>query len=437
MSHPYPGAYPVAQATPKYRPLRRTAIVSIVLMGLTTIAAVGQAVLLWTSYEEVKRFVYGLLSEDEVERGIQTIVRTGPLLDLVGYLLPATGIAFIIWLWQARENTDILKPPFANYQGAYGAANETHRHSQGWTIGGWFCPIVQFWFPLQVVEDVLRASEPPNQPGAARSGRLRALLYGWWISWVGFWVILAGGGSVAVVSFIVWVVRLVDRAEAADATGDYVDVYDLQDFMVRVALAVNIGFTVAAVLLIIAGVTVSLLLLQVTAWQNTHGRNLGPTLPGQAPSGSPGQAIPGHHGGPPRPVDGPPQYAPRPAPGPHYGPGRTHHQPGPHQGQHSGPGNQHPGLGPRQPGPGHQQVAPGQGQHPEPGPGYQQVGPGHPQGGPGQMPPGSGHQQPGSGHQQGGPGQTSPAAPSRPVQTYGDGQHQQPPGGTTPWQRPR
>jgi hypothetical protein len=66
----------------------------------------------------------------------------------------------------------------------------------------------------------------------------------------------------------VWIVRLVDAADAADATGDYVDIYDLQDFMVRVALGVNIGFTVATILLIVAGVAASLLLLQVSDWQH-------------------------------------------------------------------------------------------------------------------------------------------------------------------------
>ena len=320
MSQPYPGAYPVPQATPKYRPLRRTAMVSIALMGLTAIAAVIQSIVLWTSYEDVKRFVYGLLSEDEVDRGIETIAGTGPLLDVVNYLFLGTGIAFVIWLWQARENTEVLKPAFA-YQGGYGSASGAHRHAQGWTVGGWVCPIVQFWYPLQVVEDVVTASEPQQQPGVARSGQLRALLYTWWASWCAFWVILVGGGGFAVVSFIVWIVRLVDRTDAADATGNYVDIYDLQDFMVRVALAVNIGFTVATVLLIIAGVTVSLLLFRVTGWQDARGRDLGATLPAQSSSG------PGHYGAPQygqqpgvgRPVDGPPQYAPRPA----YGQGHS------------------------------------------------------------------------------------------------------------------
>jgi hypothetical protein len=305
-----PGAYPVVRRLPRYRPLRLTALISIGLMGLTAIFAVVQSIALWSSYEEVKRFVYGLLSEGEISRGIDRIAGTGPLLDLAGYLFLGTGIAFLIWLWQARDNAAMLKPALAAADRAGYDSRGAHRHAQGWIIGGWFCPIVQFWYPLQVVEDVVRASEPPVQPGDAKPLQLRALLYGWWVSWAAFWVILVGGGGFAVVSFVVWMVRLVNRVDAADATGGYVDIYDLQDFMVRVALGVNIGFTVATVLLIIAGVAISLTLLRVTSWQDTRGKVLGLFPPAQSGSGSP-QHPPGQ---PARPPQSFPSYTPWPGP---------------------------------------------------------------------------------------------------------------------------
>jgi hypothetical protein len=280
-------------------------------MGLTAVAAVIQTVVLWSSYDEVKRFVYGLVSNDEINRGIEHIAGFGPFLDLVSYLFLGTGIAFVIWLWQARENTDVFTPVLQQppiYQGQYPSyrpGNGLHRHAQGWAVGAWVCPIVQFWYPLQIVQDVIKASEPPQEPGAARSAGVRALLLGWWGTWTTFWVILVGGTGVAGVSFIVWIVRLVDAADTANATGDYVDIYDLQDFMVRVALIVNIAFTAATVLLIAAGVMASLLLLRVTGWQHERGRESGPTLPGQSPSGPPqygqpygvvGQPGPTHNG---------------------------------------------------------------------------------------------------------------------------------------------
>ena len=361
---PPPGAYPLVQSTPKYRSLRRTAQVSIGLMGLTAVAAVIQSILLWRSYSGVKRFVYGLVSEDEYQRGVERIAHTGPLLDLANYLLLGTGIAFVIWLWQARENTEVFKPGFAaSYQGGYNSHSGAHRHAQGWIVGGWLCPIVQFWYPLQVVQDVVTASEPPNEPGAARSGQIRTLLYGWWASWTAFWVILVGGGGFAGISFIVWLVRLVDRADTAEATGEYVDIYDLQTFMVRVALGVNIGFTVATVLLIAAAVTSSLLMLRVTAWQQEQAAALSQPAPScpaghQQPTGYP-QSGPGPGRGPgPQPAlqpgsqsgpgpqqpgylpPEPPQYAPRPLPG-------FTTQPGPKSFPSYGSPQQQSGFGPR------------------------------------------------------------------------------------------
>jgi hypothetical protein len=276
---------------PRYRPLRKVALVSIVLMGLSAVAAVVQAALMWASYDDMKRFVYGLLSEEEVDRALESFTGTSVLLNLVSYVLLGTGVAFLIWLWQARENTEFLRSPFAPRPVAapYGERTGPHRHSQGWLVGSWFCPIVQFWYPLQIVQDVVKESEPAEQPGMYQPSGARTLLYTWWATWVGFWVIVVGGGSLAFISFIVWIVRLVDAADAADSSGSYVDIYDLQDFMVRVALFANIGSTVAAVLLLLSGVAIAILMLRVSKWQDSRLAAL-------------------MAAGPPPP----PQYAPRP-----------------------------------------------------------------------------------------------------------------------------
>lgn len=338
MSQPYPGA-PVPYGAPygpppssTYRPLRRTAIVSVVLIGLTSVAAVIQTVILWSSYEDVKRFVYGLVSEEELEGGLDTVAGSGPFLDLANYLLLGTAVAFVIWLWQARENTELFErlqpqaqvhPQAAGgYQGGYPGAqprNGQHRHNQGWVVGSWVCPIVQFWYPLQVVQDVVRASEPQQQqhPGAVAPGSgTRSLLYGWWAAWTAFWVIIVGGSLYAAGSLIVWIVQLVDAQETSTASGDYVDIYDLQDFMVRLALGVCIGFTVATVLLIVSGALISVVVLRVTKWQDERGRQLSPgtgALAGPQLAG-PQQAGP-HLAGPQ--VPGPPLYGPQ-------GPGGVH-----------------------------------------------------------------------------------------------------------------
>jgi hypothetical protein len=306
--------YRPMQFGPRYRPLRRVAQVSIVLMGLTCLVAVIQSVLMWQSYAGVKRYIYLQVSPDEASRGVNRITQSGPLLNLAGYLFLGTGIAFIIWLYRARENTDVFKPRFAtSYQGGYNSHSGAHRHDKGWAIGGWFCPIVQFWYPLQVVQDVVSASEPANEPGAAKTGEVRAMLLSWWVSWTVFWVLLVAGGGFAGISSIVWLVRLVNAADAADSSNGYVDIYDLQTFMVRVAHGVDIGFTVAAILLIVAAVASSLLMLRVAGWQQAQADALTPSAP-TAPNG---QLQPGGYPGPgqptlqPRPQNGPAAQQPR------------------------------------------------------------------------------------------------------------------------------
>jgi uncharacterized protein DUF4328 len=319
----HPGPYPMMMMPPvmpparRYKPLRRITVVFLVLMALTTLATLIQALLMWRSYDDVKRFLFGQVSEDELDRGVQSIANTGPLLNVLVLLVVGTGVFFLIWLWQARENTEVFTPPTT--PGARPGSGP-HRREQGWVIGSWICPIVQFWYPLQVVEDVVRASEPaPAQtPGLVpeRPHSLRAVLYGWWASWTAYWVIIVGGGSFALISFIVWVIRLVDRSETADATGDYVDIYDLQGFMVRTALVVNIGFTVAAALLVVAAATITVLMLRTNSWQESRMALQAPPPPIPPPPGPPF----GPPGPPFGPQYGPPQYAPRPPDFPTYAP---------------------------------------------------------------------------------------------------------------------
>jgi len=87
--------------------------------------------------------------------------------------LLAAGVGFIVWLWRARGNAELF---------CYGQ----HRRSRGWVVGGWFCPVVNFWFPKQIVDDVIAASDPrtppllPDLPRIPRHG----LVLAWWIAWV-------------------------------------------------------------------------------------------------------------------------------------------------------------------------------------------------------------------------------------------------------------
>jgi hypothetical protein len=305
VSYPYP-AYPTQPH--QHRSLRKLSIFTVILIGLSVVSSVAQVAIAWSVYDDIKSAVYGLSSDAELQRSLQALNQFGPLWDLTGYVIFGSGALFLVWLWQARERTVALDPAAAAQTWPRpGLPRGPHRLDQGWVIGSWFCPIVQFWYPLRVVQDVVTASEPPAVPGMIRSHSSRGLLYGWWAAWVGYWVVVIGGGGAAVTMAVVRVVQLVDDVEQAEAASRDIEVYALQDFMVRLTLALEIGLSVAAGLLLIAGVLISVLVLRVSgALDKRQPVQLptGPTVPVH-----PQQAGAGHL--PQRPVDSPyPSYGP-------------------------------------------------------------------------------------------------------------------------------
>ncbi|MFD8543253.1 DUF4328 domain-containing protein [Streptomyces sp. NPDC059649] len=73
----------------------------------------------------------------------------------------AAGVVFLVWLWRARLNAELLA----------GAAAQ--RRSRAWVVGGWFTPVANLWVPYQVVSDIWRAS-------AARRPAAAGLVMAWW-----------------------------------------------------------------------------------------------------------------------------------------------------------------------------------------------------------------------------------------------------------------
>ncbi|MER7674662.1 DUF4328 domain-containing protein [Kitasatospora sp. NPDC096128] len=89
------------------------------------------------------------------------------------YLLTLAGsaAAFLTWFYRARVNAEVLYP-------------HGHQRARGWAIGGWFTPVVQFWFPRQIVGDIWQAGVRPDASGV-RPPLSETLLNFWWIS---FWL---------------------------------------------------------------------------------------------------------------------------------------------------------------------------------------------------------------------------------------------------------
>jgi hypothetical protein len=120
-----------------------------ILICLVVLAQAVHAASYWYTYKVVKDSVEGPVKDPEhLDRADQFW-----FLALEGFLLAllAAGVVFIVWLWRARGNAELF---------CYGQ----HRRGRGWVIGGWFCPVVNFWFPKQIVDDVIAASDPRTPP---------------------------------------------------------------------------------------------------------------------------------------------------------------------------------------------------------------------------------------------------------------------------------
>ena len=91
----------------------------------------------------------------------------------------AAWLVTSIWLDQARGNAVLLNP-------------QGQRRSRGWVWFGWVIPIVYLWFPKQILDDVISATEPAT--GAGRSTGTNT----YWTLWVTSILIGAIGSGAAV-----------------------------------------------------------------------------------------------------------------------------------------------------------------------------------------------------------------------------------------------
>ncbi|WP_189060658.1 DUF4328 domain-containing protein [Longimycelium tulufanense] len=199
-----------------YRPVRGIAIAAVALVLLSAFhTALGMGAR-WYIY-----FGGGAVDPFSVwQRLFRYLALPGLLLEI------AAPVVFIVWLWRARNNAELR-------------CRAPHRLARGWTIGGWFCPIVQLWFPLILMIDVWRASDPrtPADAGELGVGRRSWLVYGWWIAWM-----LAAAINVAS--------GLVSWGQTGWST----------------LLALT---TVSALLTVAAAIMVALIVQTVTGWQTT------------------------------------------------------------------------------------------------------------------------------------------------------------------------
>lgn len=84
----------------------------------------------------------------------------------------AAAVTFIVWLRKVRAAAErFTKAP--------------HRHGRGWVIAGWLIPIISLWYPKQIVDDIVAASNPRTSPQAETLPTLRSsVVQVWWATWI-------------------------------------------------------------------------------------------------------------------------------------------------------------------------------------------------------------------------------------------------------------
>jgi hypothetical protein len=147
----------------------RLAIVGLVLAGLAQLVMLGALV---GRLDIVNRITAGSpVTLDEATRS-DNVVRAGAFLILGGAVLGA--VVFLVWLHRVVANNNAL-----------GA--RALRFSPGGAVGWWFCPVINWVRPFQIMTEAWRASDPqvPGSTPAQRAEQRRPLtLIFWYLFWL-------------------------------------------------------------------------------------------------------------------------------------------------------------------------------------------------------------------------------------------------------------
>jgi hypothetical protein len=156
----------------------------------------------------------------------------------------ASVTVFLTWLWRARVNSERL-------------SGVRHRMGRGWTIGAWFCPVVNLWFPRRIVDDIWRASRPgvPADQLQIDPLPLSPLVRAWWL------VLIANYA-------MQYLLRL--QTNTSDVTVGYFE-------------TIAVYSTISTGLMLVAGVLLIRVVRQITEWQTIPRTTMEGTAHQQAP----------------------------------------------------------------------------------------------------------------------------------------------------------
>jgi len=129
-------------------------------MGLTAVSLTFD----WALYRLVAR-----IADNPSSVSVEQIISNNDRQVLMGNVILgctiATGVVFIVWMRRMYLNIRSFGMPTA-----YGV---------GWVTGGWLVPILNFWRPKQIIEEIWRKVTPDGE-----SREVPRLLHWWWGLWI-------------------------------------------------------------------------------------------------------------------------------------------------------------------------------------------------------------------------------------------------------------
>lgn len=168
-------------SVPSLIPLTGRARLVVALLAVTVVFDVVTIVFDAWEISTIDDFVDGTASTNALSASDS---RQAAIALLVFIAFVLTAIVFIRWFHAAYRNLVAL------------GASEL-RFTTGWAIGAWFVPLLCFWWPKQIADDIWRGSDPeapPAQGLAFREGAVAAFVTLWWV----FWLATSIGGNLAV-----------------------------------------------------------------------------------------------------------------------------------------------------------------------------------------------------------------------------------------------
>src|SRR5512139_1493475 len=155
----------------KYRffdPNHRRAQLTVIGLG---VAALGNVIASVALLDALK-----LVGADLSQRALRVEVpyitqqlETIAAFQLVVYIV--TGLLYLLWIYQAYQNHAALYPHYANF-------------SAEWAVWGFIIPIINFFRPYQVVDEMWGAANGSIDPSPSRqpAPASRQIVLAWWIT---------------------------------------------------------------------------------------------------------------------------------------------------------------------------------------------------------------------------------------------------------------